>query len=66
MAKGDRKATKPKYKVGTQFFESYLEPSHGISKSDWKLLQDGYSVELKTIDKGFLDNLLHNGQLIEG
>ena len=39
MAKGDKKATNPKYKVGTQFFESYLEPSNGISESEWKKLK---------------------------
>lgn len=66
MAKGDKKATNPKYKVGTQFFESYLEPSNGISESEWKKLKNGDSVEFKTINNEFLENLLHNGQLIEG
>lgn len=65
MGSNGKKTKKKQYKVGFKFFESYAEPSNGISKEDWENLKNGKSSELKTIDLDFLENLLHNNQLKE-
>ena len=65
MGVDEKKAIKKQYKVGFKFFESYFEPSNGISKEDWENLKSGKSAELKNINLDFLENLLHNNQIKE-
>ena len=60
-----KKATKKQYKVGFKFFESYFEPSNGISKEDWENLKSGKAAGLENINLDFLENLLHNKQIKE-
>tara|TARA_Y100000310_G_scaffold321456_1_gene379108 strand:- start:587 stop:784 length:198 start_codon:yes stop_codon:yes gene_type:complete len=64
MAEKTTKKTN-KYKVGFKFFESYANPSNGISKNAWNDLKEGTPTELKGIDPDFLANLLHNKQIKE-
>ena len=61
--KKDKKTKK--YKVGFKFFDSYLEPSNGITKNDWNDLKEGIPTELKGVNTDFLENLLHNKQIKE-
>lgn len=60
-----KKIVKKQYKAGFKFFESYFEPSNGISKEDWENLKSGNGAELKNINLDFLENLLHNKQIKE-
>ena len=65
MGIDEKKSINKQYKVGFMFFESYFEPSNGISKEDWENLKSGKSTELKNINLDFLENLLHNNQIKE-